>query len=339
MIITESGWVTPLEYQAEGPMLCAAYESLTGIQGLYWFELDATENYNPNPVFDFVTTSDGSHPLGKWTNSIPQILGQFPAAALMYRLGYIQQGSPVVHEERTRESLDAREVPVIAEDPSFDPNHYGGDPRAGINQAKGADPLAFLVGRVEEKFDGNPAKTTVADLGHYIDHVRKTVKSDTGQLSLDYGRGLFRMDAPKAQGVAGFLQKAGGLFHTSDLTIESGNEYAAVCVVSLDEQPISTSSKLLVQVGTLVRPTGWRQEPATRTEKDKTVQGWKVVSTGKMPWQVQNTDVRLTIKNGHISKAVILDSAGYPVREVTGKFAGGQFTIRLPADAMYCILE
>jgi hypothetical protein len=39
MIITESGWISPLGYQAEGPLLAAAYQSLSHVQGLYWFEL------------------------------------------------------------------------------------------------------------------------------------------------------------------------------------------------------------------------------------------------------------------------------------------------------------
>jgi hypothetical protein len=338
MIITESGWVHPLEYQSEAPLLCAAYESLTGIQGLYWFALGA-KNYEINPVFDFVTTPDGSHPLSKWTDAVPPMLGQFPAAALIYRMGYVKRGDVVVHEERTRASLDSREIPVIAEDPSFDPNHFGSDSRAGSSQAKGADPLAFLVGPVEEKFDGDPSKTRVSDLSSYIDSNRKTIKSDTNELSLDYGQGIFRLDAPKVQSVAGFLKQSGGYFQTTDVTFNTGNSYAAVTVVSLDGKNIANSGKLLVQVGTVVRPTGWIQEPATLQEKGKTTQGWKVINTGKMPWQVKATDVQLVINNGDLKKVTVLDPAGYRIREVSGKSANGRFTVKLPADAMYYVLE
>ena len=337
-IITESGWVHPLSYQAEGPLLAAAYQSLTGMQGLYWFALGA-KNYDVDSSIGFVTTPDGSHPLGEWSDAVPQMLGQFPAAAILYRMGYVKQGPVVVHEERTRESLDAREIPVIAEDPSFDPNHHGSDARAASSQAKGADPLAFLVGTVEEKFDGNTLKTQVKDLTSYIDSTRKTVKSATGQLSLDYGRGLFILDAPKAQAVAGFLYKSGGTIQTTDLTVESTNDYATITVVPLDDKPIAQSGKLLVQVGTVVKPTGWKQEVSTYTQDKKTVSGWKVVNSGKMPWQVQNALVKLTVRNPLLTKGRVLDPAGYLLREIMGKREKGQLVIHLPPDAMYVILE
>ena len=338
MIITESGWVHPLEYQAEAPLLCAAYQSLTGIQGLYWFALGA-KNYEVDPTIGFITTPDGSHPLSKWTDAVPQTLGQFPAAALLYRMGYVKQGDVVVHEERTRASLNAREIPVIAEDPSFDPNHNGSDARAGTSQAKGANPLAFLVGPVEEKFDGDPSKTRVMNLDSYINASSKSITSVTRELTLDYGKGVFKLNAPKAQAVAGFLRQAGGVFQTADMTVESDSDYAAITAVAMDDLPLSQSAKVLIQVGTVVRPTGWKQEKTTRQENGKTYQGWKVVNTGKMPWQVQNCAIRLHLNNSHLKKAVVLDTAGYSVREVSGISKGGGMDFQLPSDAMYFILQ
>jgi hypothetical protein len=339
-IVTESGWVHPLGYQAEGPLLCAAYQSLTGIQALYWFELGATE-YAADPTIGFVTTSDGSHPLSKWEDAVPQILGQFPAAALLYRKGYLRQGAPVVHEERTRASLNAREVPLIAEDPSFDPNHHGGDDRAGTSQAVAVDPLAYLVGPVETQYDGDPSLTKVKNLTSFIDHAQETVKSETGEIQLDYGSGLLQVDSPKAQAVGGFLAQAGGRFRLHDLDIDSRNDYATISVVSMDDLPIGISKKLLIQVGAVVRPTGWRQEPATgKTQDGKgTLEGWRVVDSGKMPWQVKNTEVTLTIANIGLKKATLLDTAGYPVGPVSVTRLGGRLSLRLPANAMYVIVE
>ena len=42
----------------------------------------------------------GRQPGIKWTFSVPMTLGQFPAAALMFRKAYVQEGPVVVHEER-----------------------------------------------------------------------------------------------------------------------------------------------------------------------------------------------------------------------------------------------
>ena len=339
-VVTESGWVHPLGYQAEGPLLCAAYQSLTGVQGLYWFALGA-KDYDPNPVFEYFTNPDGTKPLSKWTDSVPSMLGQFPAAALIYRLGYVKAGPPIIHEERTRANLDARDVPLIAEDPSFDPNHHGEDARAGKTEAKTVDPLAFLVGPVEVKYDGDPSLTVVKNLGPYIDETKRTVRSNTGELSLDYGRGIFRLDTPKAQAVAGFLTKGGGSFSLTDVKIDSKNDYAAITLVSLDDLPIATSKRILVQVGTVVRPTGWKQEPATHASEDgkSTLTGYKVVATGKMPWQIRNSEITLSINNASLKKLTPLDPAGYPQTAIDGKSVNGQFTIKLPPNAMYAILE
>ena len=331
--VTESGWIAPLAYQAEGPLLCAAYQSLTGVAGLYWFQLGA-KDYAPNPVFDFVTFPDGAHPLSKWEASVPQTLGQFPAAALLYRMGYVRQGAPVVHEERTRRQLDERAIPLIAEDPSYDPNHNGGDARAGLGQAKAVSPLAFLVGPVETRYDGDPQKSAVKDLSPYLQG--DTVRSVTGELSLDRAKGLFRLDTPRAQAVAGFLARSGGAFRLTDVTVDSTMDYATLTVVSLDGKPIATSRRLLVQVGAVVRPTGWKQEPATG---ENGLKGYKVVSTGRMPWQVRDTRIALKVKNPTLAKATLLDPAGHPLAPIPAARSGALFSLKLPPNAMYAILE
>jgi len=63
------------------------------------------------------------------------------------------------------------------------------------------------------------------------------------------------------------------------------------------------------------------------------------MNTGKMPWEIRERDVRLVFNNPSLKKAIVLDAAGYPVREVQGKEANGQLTIRLSTDAMYFVLE
>ena len=43
MIISESMWVNPLIYQSEGPFLVSAYQSLTGVDALYWYDANKPE--------------------------------------------------------------------------------------------------------------------------------------------------------------------------------------------------------------------------------------------------------------------------------------------------------
>jgi hypothetical protein len=76
----------------------------------------------------------------------PHSVGQFPAAALMFRNGYIKKGAPVVHEERTMDDLWNRREPLIAEDKSFDPNRDTGSGSAK-NQLEIRSESARVFGR------------------------------------------------------------------------------------------------------------------------------------------------------------------------------------------------
>lgn len=339
MLITESTWVSPEGCQTEGPFLMAAYESLTGVDSLYWFDAGEATDYEANPYFTFLNLK-GQHPLQKWTCATPTLMGGFPAAALMFRRGYIKQGAPAVHEERTLASMWQRQVPVIAEDKSFDPNRYTGNTVDRASIQKGVDPLAFLVGPVEVKYGGDPAKSTALDMTKFINTASKTVRSDTGEIQLDYGAGICTVDSPRAQGVTGFLKKKGA-FTFGDMTLRSANDYATLLVVPMDDKPIHDSGKLLVQVGTYARPTGWKSMPADFKSDDgkQTFHGFEIVNTGTMPWQISSTQMTLAVKNAHLHKATLLDAAGYPVREISGTRQGETFTLALPANTMYLLLE
>jgi hypothetical protein len=338
MVVTESTWVSPLSYQSEASFLVAVYQSLLGLDAFFWFSASAPE-YALDPFFNFESV-DGQHPLLKWIASTPTLMAGFPAASLMFRMGYIKQGEPVIHEERTLSSLWNREPPVIAEDRSFDPNRDRGHQAGQPEPVAGADPLAFLVGPVEVKFDGDPAKTRVIDLSPYIDRPNQVVKSITGEVRFDARNGLCTLDAPRAQGAAGFLSKA-GVIRLGDVAIRSQNGYATVAVVSMDDEPLASSRKILVQVGTSARPTGWKTRVADLAGEDgkTTVHGFQVVNVGTPPWQVVNAEVGLALRNPDLTKATLLDPAGYAVEDVPTSREGKDFSLKLPLKTMYLILE
>jgi hypothetical protein len=338
MILTESSWVAPLAYQTEAPFLVSVYQSLTGVDAYYWF-CAMTPEYSQG-MLPAVQNTQGQLHLYKWELSLPTLMGQFPAAALMYRKVYIKQGEPVVHEERTLASLWNREPPIIAEGRSFDPNRDRGF-LAGTSELRtGVDPLAFLVGPVEVKYDGDPSRTRVIDLAPYIDNANKVVKSVTGEIMLDRGKGLCTLDAPRAQGACGFLNRFDAI-RLRDVAIRCRNGYATVMLVALDDQPIASSKKILVQVGTSARPNGWRTRTAEFAGEDgKTkVQGFEIVKTGAPPWRIVNSEVGLVVRNPTLAKATLLDPAGYAVNQVAGSRTGDDFSVQLPLNTMYLILE
>ena len=151
---------------------------------------------------------------------------------------------------------------------------------------------------------------------------------------MDYGRGLCTLDSPKAQGVTGFLKK-GGPVRCADVEIQSGNDYATVLVVAMDDKPLRSSGKILVQVGTTERPLGWKTRPAQVSG----LAGEEVVSFGRSPWMIINGDVTLALQNTEITKAHVLDANGMPVKEIPLATSAGGKTLKFPADALYVVLQ
>ncbi|WP_165074192.1 hypothetical protein [Paludisphaera rhizosphaerae] len=334
MMVTESHWVPPLGYQSEGPFLVAAMQSLTGVDAFYWFGTSETEWSNTDRAeWDAASRQ-------KWAIATPMVLGQFPASALIYRRGYLKQGEPVVVEHRSPAQLWGRAVPLISEDPSYDPNRDKGDAARRSSVAGSVDPLAFLAGPVKVVYDSDPSKTKAADLGKLIDHDRRVVRSTSGEIAWAYGKGVCKIDAPQAQGASGFLKSVSPI-KFQDVTIESSDEYATIVLASLDGLPIKESRRVLVQVGTLARPTGWADRAATFLADDgkRLIQGKEIVSTGKMPWAIKDADATLRIANPALAAATQLDVNGNRGPALPTEASGGTFTLKLPKDAFYIVVE
>jgi hypothetical protein len=322
-IISEGLWVPPSLYQSEGPIIVAAQSCLTGLDAFVWSGTGAA---------DWEATSV------KWTFAVPMTLGQFPAAALIFRKAYLREGPIVVHEERNLQDLWDRKLPLIAEEGAWDPNRDTGQMPLGTPFKAGADPLAYLVGRVEVKYGGDPSKSTTIDLTSYIDKAKQRVRSATGEIESDLARGLYRINAPKAQGVVGMLKKA-GLQELADVKIASSNEYASVTVVSLDDKPIATSARLLVQIGTTYRPTGWKEEPARISTKEGPVEGSRILNAGSLPWRVEQMHGALGVRNASITKATALDPNGMAVSDIPIWRGDGEIRVKLPPNALYVCLS
>lgn len=332
MVITESSWVPPLGYQSEGPFLVSLFQSLTGMDGFAWFALNSLQWQQPDSANGYLPS------LGKWIADTPELLGNFPAAALIYRRGYLQRGTPVVEEHRPLEQLWQRQLPLLAEVASFDPNRDLS--RADNSGAQTqVHPLAFLVGPVKVTYGGDPAQDRVVDLRPYIDDRRQTLTSITGEITWDYGQGLCRLDSPRAQGVSGFLKDQGPIT-LNRLTITSGNSYATVIVASMDGQPLDQAQRILVQVGTAARSTGWQQKPTRWKDENGTLhQGYQVLNYGTAPWRVANTDVTLDLDYLGITRAQRLDMNGMAQEDLPLEGRGQGVRLRLPATARYVVLS
>ena len=245
--ISEISWVPPNRYRTEMPVLTAAYGALQGSDAFFFF------------ADDEVGWTDH---LQKFSITDPAVMGQFPAAALIFRKGLVRTADAVLRlEERLSDLLHLQGIPISAPQ-NVDEFRRTDLPRgdaAGSGQAarvNAIDPLAFLAGRVEVNITEEGGVSHVVDLSKLIDRPHSTVRSSTGELVWDYGRGFATINAPSAQGVTGFLSKAGTVA-LDDVTITSPLEYGSILLVSLDDRPLKSSHKMLLQVMSEDTNAGW----------------------------------------------------------------------------------
>ncbi|NOY79602.1 MAG: hypothetical protein GXP31_01225 [Kiritimatiellaeota bacterium] len=329
MLVTEGSWVFPSEFAAEGPFLVAAYGALTGFDGYYWFAAGTDEWTPPRSANGYMPS------MAKWICLTPDMAGLFPAAALAYRRGYIRTGAPVVVEYRPLTDLWRLRTPRISEESGFDPNRDIANDAGGGPGRPSIDPFAFFVGPVRTVFA--PGRTQVADLAKYIRSVPngRHVRSITGEIELNTGEGWCTVNAPKVQGVVAHFRKR-RRFELADVSVECGNSFGSVMAISLDDKPLSTSRRVLVQVGMPCRPTGWRTRPGAG-------KGVKVIlDYGRAPWRIVQPDVQLRIANPALTRARVLDPNGMPTRSVSLKPVdpgGERLGLTFPRDALYVILD
>lgn len=309
--VSELGWSGPNRLRADAPLFAAAYGSLDGMRAFGWFAV-AGPSWQESP--------------SKFPLSTPSILGQFPAAALMFRRGDIKEGPVVLRQSLDIEKQLDLEGCGFAEEQALD-EMRAKDVPAGAKSPQDAkfDPRMFLVGKVVRAF-GKPGLEQ-ADLRGFIDNDGKVLKSATGELACDYGKGVLTVDTPNAQAAAGFLGDAGPV-KLGDVTIEMKNRYGCVIVVSLDGKPLASSSKVLVQAFTQEKTYGFKVDGSGRIE-----------DLGTGPINIENVDASVTFKGTATRKATALDEHGYARGKIEMKSANGAGRLELPRGAMYVVIE
>jgi len=310
-ILSEIGWPSPNRFKAEFPFLAATYCALQGVDGICFFAAHGA----------FWEAEPEKFPL-----AVPTILGQFPAAALAYRRGDIQEADAVFEEALDLEDLFALKGSAAVSEQNLDQLRAGDVPSGqmtGDEAGTALHPLAFYVGRVERRFAAG-GKSIRRDLGRFIAPKTKTVQSLTGELGWNWNAGVATVNTARCQGATGFLARAGRI-ELGDVVIESENEYATVLVVALDDRPIASASKILIQAVTEDRPFGW------------TVEGEKITALGGYPVNVRDITGTITLKRVATGSTVQpLDPNGY-ARGQPGTL-GKDRRVRLARDALYTLV-
>lgn len=313
-IISEVNWTPPNRYRADFPFLFATYGVLQGTDGVYFFALNG-------PSWQQV--------LSKFSIQTPVVFGQFPAAALIFRQGLVQEARPVVVANLKMSDLFALKGAPVSQPVNLDELRAKDIPAgqtATVRQLNAIDPMAHLVGKVMMNFVEQDTPSRIADLSRYIDRTNGRVRSVTGELLWDYSKGLVTVNAPKAQGACGFLRGA-GVLRLNDVTLRADMEYGSVLLVALDGQPLRTSRKMLLQVMSEDTNHGWSAPGSGKRE---------IKSLGTAPINVRRLGgtVTFTRPDARQLKVTLLDWNGYPTGKVT---KGG--TITLEPTVVYYLIE
>jgi hypothetical protein len=293
-MISETTWTRPNRYRSEAPIYLAAYGALQGSDAIVHFADDGTDwSVKPN------------YWMQPWTLGSPAMMGQFPAAALIFRKGLIKAGDTVAKVNlNTNDLLDLKGTP-LPQDAALDELRLKDVPRAGeIKGGQRIDPLVHFVGRTEVRFGSGATEARVPDLGKFIDRDRRSVISSTGELKLDYDHGVLILNAPRAQGVSGNAIAAGTV-ETADLKVISPLDLVHIVLVSLDDEPLSKSRKMLLQVMSEEQNGGFETEEISPGVK-------KILRLGTDPWQVKKIKGEVSFKSGQPVKITPLDFNGFP---------------------------
>ncbi len=306
-IHSEIAWNKPNRFIADGNLVVASYAALQGVDGYIWFAA-ADGNWLNN----------GN---GKWTWMMPGEHGQSYAAALQYRRGDVKESAPVIRQVTSDAEVLALKNTGIVEGKNVD-FRIGGAPKASdAGNLTSVDPLATFAGKVERTFVAG-ATPVAMDLSKLIDRSAKKITSTTNELTWKYGDGLMTVNTPKSQAVTGFLSKAGTV-QLGDLTITSGMEYGTVHVISLDDQPLATSKKILIQAFSEEKMYGFKAE------------GGVIKDVGRVPVNVRDIQGTVTFAKGAGLKVTTLDANGYAVGKAEAVKAGAVTLVR---DGMYTVV-
>ncbi len=320
----------PNDYRAEWPPVLSCWGALQGMDAMMHFAGNLT------------WLRSNSRKL--WGIDAPVFMGQAPACSLMYREGYIKQAPVVIEEKLYRQSLLDLEGAGFATISTLNADEIQpGDlelVQFAEDDKRGLNPLALMVGSMHRSFVDNPD-----DAGLFIDERvsacidtnAKIVRSVTGELELNWGSGLLRIMAPKAQGAVGFLSEAGAI-DLPDLLVGCRNAYASVLCVSLDGKDLADSEKILLSIVTEEHDFGYKTKPASLKPRGKgqAVEGVQITDLGRAPIQHRNPEGTIRFKRDDAAemKVTAVDWNGYPVAE-HGK--ADMFDLR--GDVIYYVIH
>jgi hypothetical protein len=210
-ILTEWNHCYPNEYVSEGVPLMAAYGALQGWHGIL--------------QFDFNLQSLGVDRIQNYKLSVqPEDVAQWVMAAPLFLRGDVKTAPNAVVEGVLEERYG--DLPNYSD--TLENNHH----------------LPFIT-RVAKSFDRG-SSANAGQFDKYYDRANGVITSETGELVINEKVGYMRIDAPRVQGVSGFIGGRGERYDFASFKCELSNRHASIFAVSADGANLVSSKRFYI---------------------------------------------------------------------------------------------
>ncbi len=341
-VLAEFNYPWPNEYRGEGLLLGTAYACLQ--------DWDAVLLFSFKPNDPTLTTFRSQSDPARW--------GQFPAAALMFHRHDISAARNEVHVVHTEKAVseiqpDERYAPFThfryltflskVRRVFVDDTYHGNadvvlatGTSANVNVKTMAKVIRFQENSWDKwlypRFVAAAQEIKLPGYDHRVTAETKRFVSDTGELSLDYERGLMTVNTPNAKSAIGFLADTGKL-DLDGMDVDCENEFATITATSLDGKPIGHSRRILVTSVARAENTAqafWPAPPNPSSWSPFTT--WQIPAWGRRPVIAEPVRARVTMAIPGKATVYALDATGKRQGELAVKNTNGTVTFD-PATA------
>lgn len=234
------------KYLAEGPLLASAYGRLQGwnpVDFIFNAKTDINEQVKSGEKILLKDTFD--------TFANPTLRAIFPSAAVMFLRKDVTEATSGYYHNYSGSITD--KSANTTEDNIW---HYGpnSDYTAWPNNVTWANGHSFesmgnyaLVGKTGVSFNTDLTSVNSENVKSAADVATdgdKVYTSLTNELTTDLKNGIFKMNTKNSQALCGFI--GGKTYAADNLSVNVSNEYAAVTLVSLDNNNIAGSGRMLL---------------------------------------------------------------------------------------------
>jgi hypothetical protein len=275
-----NGWEVPMHFAMEGPGFC---------RFLKWM----------------------------WPVNEPSTLCQYPALAQIIRRGDVREAEVVFARNLSEEKVfGAKPLKDVAIKVDIS-GPYEMSSEQGVNARSLASYYAAAVGKTGVRFTKEDGPDFSIDLSKFLDMQKKEIRSTTGELYWNYGRGYATADTPRTQAAVGFLAEVP--VRLADCEIRTSNRCVSVLVTSWDGKPLKESRHILITAVGRSRNTDMAYSRG----------GQRLIAIGKPPVLLEGVRGTVTLKRSGPCTITALSPYGYKTAEVQTTTEDGKLVVPL----------